>query len=95
MTTEKPQRHLSLIVPVPEPGDWWGRLDVVESLEAAGWEGDEARTVLRHPSGALWALTNESDDSGLDCPNGTVIEFPGSTPTVVIVAACLAATHPA
>lgn len=85
----KPDLHL--IISQPEPGEWYGRLDVTEALEAAGWKSDETRTVLRHPSGALWALTNESDDSGLGCPNGSVIEFPGSTPTVVIVAACLAA----
>lgn len=82
---------LHLVIARPEPGEWYGRLDVTEALEAAGWECDETRTVLRHPSGALWALTNDADDSGLDCPNGTVIEFPASTPTVVIVAACLAA----
>jgi len=80
---------LHLIISPPEPGEWHGRLDVAEALEAAGWTGDEP-TLLRK-NGATWALVNESDDSGLDCPNGTVIEFPGSTPTVVIVAACLAA----
>ncbi|MGW1744523.1 hypothetical protein ACWCRD_02675 [Streptomyces sp. NPDC002092] len=82
---------LHLIISKPEPGEWYGRLDVGEALEAAGWTTDEASGVLRHESGAVWCVTNESDDSGLDCPNGTVIEFPGSTPTVVIVAACLAA----
>ena len=87
----EPARRLHLVIDRPEPGEWWGRLDVTEALEAAGWESDETRTVLRHPSGALWALINESDDSGLDCPNGAAIEFPGDTPTVVIVAACLAA----
>lgn len=81
---------LHLIISHPEPGDWYGRLDVTEALEAAGWEGDETGTVLKK-NGATWALLNESDDSGLDCPNGSVIEFSGSTPTVVIVAACLAA----
>ena len=82
---------LHLVIDRPEPGEWYGRLDVTEALEAAGWVSDETRTVLRHPSGALWALTNDADDSGLECPNGTVIEFPSGTPTVVIVAACLAA----
>lgn len=84
---------LHLIISPPEPGEWHGRLDVVEALEAAGWTADEAMplSIVRHPSGAVYAVTSESDDSGLDCPNGTVIEFPGSTPTVVIVAACLAA----
>ena len=85
-------RRLHLTIDYPSPGEWYGRLDITEALEAAGWESDETRTVLRHPSGALWALTNDSDDSGLGCPDGTVIEFPGSTPTVVILAACLAAT---
>jgi hypothetical protein len=85
--------HLTLVIPQPEPGDWHGRLDVAEALEAAGWTGDDNGQLLRHPSGAVWAVTSDTDDSGLDCPNGTVIEFPGSTPTVVIVAACLAATH--
>jgi hypothetical protein len=89
-------RRLHLVIDQPEPGDWLGRLDVVEALEAAGWTGDAEvpLSILRHPSGAVWAVTNESDDSGLGCPNGTVIEFPGSTPTVVVVAACLAAAHP-
>lgn len=84
---------LHLIISRPEPGEWYGRLDVIEALEDAGWTGndDMQRSVVRHPSGAVYAVVNESDDSGLDCPNGTVIEFPGSTPTVVIVAACLAA----
>lgn len=87
---------LHLIISPPEPGDWYGRLDVLEALEAAGWTADEdmPSSILRHPSGAVWAVTTESDDSGLDCPNGAVIEFPGSTPAVVILAACLAATHP-
>ena len=88
---------LHLIISQPEPGEWHGRLDVVEALEAAGWTGDDDMplSILRHPSGAVWAVLNESEESGLDCPNGSVIEFPSSTPTVVIVAACLAATHPA
>jgi hypothetical protein len=87
---------LHLIISRPAPGEWLGRLDVVEALEAAGWTGadDMPLNVLRHPSGAAWAVHNESDDSGLDCPNGAVIEFPGDTPTVVIVAACLAAADP-
>lgn len=85
---------LHLIISQPEPGEWYGRLDVVEALEAAGWTGDADMplSILRHPSGAAWAVTNESDDSGLDCPNGAVVEFPSDTPTVVVVAACLAAT---
>jgi len=95
--TEQQPRRLHLVIDRPGPGDWHGRLDVVEALEAAGWTGDEGMplSIVRHPSGAVWAVTNESDDSGLDCPNGTVVEFPGTTPTVVIVAACLAAAAPA
>ncbi|MGW1154521.1 hypothetical protein ACWD45_24955 [Streptomyces rubiginosohelvolus] len=87
---------LRLIITPPEPGDWHGRLDVLEALEAAGWVGDDDMplSIVRHPSGAVWAVANESDDSGLDCPNGAVIEFPGDTPSLVIIAACLAATHP-
>ncbi|GGS96914.1 hypothetical protein [Streptomyces violaceus] len=85
--------HLHLVIDTPEPGDWHGRLDVLEALEAAGWVGDDDMplSILRHPSGAVWAVQNESNDSGLDCPNGAVIQFPGDTPTVVVVAACLAA----
>ncbi|MFD6656864.1 hypothetical protein ACFWEB_17190 [Streptomyces parvus] len=87
---------LRLIITPPEPGDWHGRLDVLEALEAAGWTGDAEMplSIVRHPSGAVWSVANESDDSGLDCPNGAVIEFPGDTPSLVIIAACLAATHP-
>ncbi|MFG2722692.1 hypothetical protein ACGFW5_31000 [Streptomyces sp. NPDC048416] len=84
---------LTLIISQPEPGEWFGRLDVVEALEAGGWIGDAdmPQSILRHPSGAVWAVINEGDDSGLDCPNGVTIEFPRDTPSVVIVAACLAA----
>lgn len=85
--------HLTLVIEQPGPGDWYGRLDVVEALEAAGWTGNDDSTVLKK-NGATWALVNDTDDSGLDLPNGTVIEFPGSTPAVVIVAACLAAASP-
>ena len=88
---------LHLIISHPAPGEWYGRLDVAEALEAAGWTSDDDMplNVFRHPSGAVWAVNNESDDSGLDCPNGASVGFPGDIPTVVIVAACLAATHPA
>lgn len=89
--------ELHLVISNPGPGEWYGRLDVVEALETAGWTGDPDRplSILRHPSGAVWGVLNESDDSGLDCPNGASVGFPGDIPTVVIVAACLAATHPA
>ena len=86
--------HLHLVIPRPDTkGEWLGRLDVIEALEAAGWTGDDDMplSILRHPSGAVFGVSNEHGDSGLDCPNGAVIEFPGDVPTVVIVAACLAA----
>jgi hypothetical protein len=88
--------HLHLVIEKPEPGEWHGRLDVLEALEAleaAGWTADPDMplSILRHPSGAVWSVLNDSEDSGLDCPNGAVVDFPSKTPTVVIVAACLAA----
>ncbi|MFF4388534.1 hypothetical protein ACFY0G_17405 [Streptomyces sp. NPDC001552] len=72
---------------------WNSRLDVVEALEAAGWTGDEDRPleILRHSSGAVWAVTNEYGDCGLDCPGGAVVEFPGDALDPVVIAACLAA----
>ncbi|MFF4661987.1 hypothetical protein [Streptomyces sp. NPDC001282] len=87
---------LTLTIPLSEPGDWHGRQDVLEALESEGWTGDADMplSIVRHPSGAVWALANEAEDSGLDCPNGAVIEFPSDTPSAVIIAACLAATHP-
>ncbi|MGW9238092.1 hypothetical protein ACWGRL_05045 [[Kitasatospora] papulosa] len=86
--------HLRLVIDVPEPGDWHGRLDIVEALEAAGWSGDEEMplSILRHASGTVWAVHNECGDSSATCPNGAVIEFPSDTPAVVVIAACLAAT---
>jgi hypothetical protein len=88
---------LHLVIDQPEPGDWYGRLDVLEALEAAGWVGDPEYplSILRHPSGAVWAVTNEAGDSGLTCPNGANPNFPSDTPSIVVIAACLAATHPA
>lgn len=99
-TATTPQVHtvsdLHLTITPPEPGDWHGRQDVLEALEAAGWVGDEEMplSIVRHPSGAVWAVANDAEDSGLDCPNGSGIEFPSDVPSVVIIAACLAATHP-
>ncbi|MEV0220834.1 hypothetical protein [Streptomyces sp. NPDC050704] len=80
---------LHLIISRPAPGHWHARLDVAEALEAAGWTGD-APTLLGK-DGAFWGVTSVDDDSKLTCPNDTVIEFPAGTPTVVVVAACLAA----
>ncbi|MFJ4010848.1 hypothetical protein [Streptomyces sp. NPDC090026] len=86
---------LHLIISEPEPGEWLDRLDVLEALETAGWtsDADMPLNVLRHPSGAVWAVVGGTGDSGLDCPNGASIAFPSDTPSVVVVAACLAATH--
>ncbi|MFK8851277.1 hypothetical protein [Streptomyces sp. Ac-502] len=85
--------NLHLVIDVPEPGDWHGRLDVLEALQAAGWIPDEEMplSILRHPSGAVWSVTNESGDSGLTCTNGANPDFPCDTPSVVVIAACLAA----
>ena len=83
---------LHLIITPPEPGEWLGRLDVVEALEAGGWIGDDDRPLeILRKDGAVYAVINDRGDSGLDCPNGSVVEFPSDTPAVVIVAACLAA----
>lgn len=81
---------LHLIISYPEPGEWHGRLDVAESLEAAGWTGRDDGQLLRK-NGAVWAVTNDCDDSSLTCPNGATFDLPRDTPTVVVVAACLAA----
>lgn len=82
--------NLHLVIDTPEPGDWHGRLDVAEALEAAGWTGGDDGQLLGK-DGAFWGVTNEADDSSLTCPNDAVIDFPSDTPTVVVVAACLAA----
>jgi len=75
----------------PEPG-WLDRVDVVEALEAAGWTADpEYPLSMVRRDGAVFAVTNECNDSGLTCPNGAVVDFPSDTPSVVIIAACLAA----
>ncbi|WP_284576683.1 hypothetical protein [Streptomyces sp. 2P-4] len=73
---------------------WNSRQEIAEALEAAGWVGDpgDELGVLRHPSGAVWAVLNDSGDCGVDCPNGSVIEFPSSTPDPVIIATALAAS---
>ncbi|WP_264932196.1 hypothetical protein [Streptomyces sp. A012304] len=90
-----PRQPLRLVINRPEPGAWHGRLDVLEALEDAGWTADPGYplSILRHPSGAVWAVTNEGGDSGLTCPNGSNPDFPSDTPSIVVIAACLAATH--
>ncbi|GGZ23755.1 hypothetical protein GCM10010387_16230 [Streptomyces inusitatus] len=73
---------------------WNSRLDVAEALEAAGWTGDSDRPleILRHPSGAVWAVFNDVGDCGVTTPNGANTGFPGDTPDAVVIAACLAAS---
>jgi hypothetical protein len=83
--TRPPRLHL--IINAPEPGEWFDRQDVTEALEAAGWTGEPG---LLRKNGAVWALSNEANDSFLSV-GGWTVEFPGDTPTVVVVAACLAA----
>ncbi|MEV8335655.1 hypothetical protein [Streptomyces niveus] len=94
-SADDPSQPLLLVVDQPGPGDWHGRLDVLEALEAKGWTADPEYplSILRHSSGAVWAVANESGDSGLTCPNGANPDFPSDTPSVVVIAACLAATH--
>ncbi|MCF3960320.1 hypothetical protein [Streptomyces fuscigenes] len=77
--------------------NWTGRTSVVEALEAAGWNEVPGyrRTLLRHPSGAVFGIHSPLDGCGLDTPNGASVEFPGDTPDAVVIAACLAAAdHP-
>lgn len=87
---------LHLIISPPDLDNDPSRLDVIEALEAAGWQEDPEfpLQIVRHPSGAVYAVTNESGDSGLQCPNGANPDFPSDTPSIVVIAACLAATHP-
>ncbi|MDX2922890.1 hypothetical protein [Streptomyces sp. NE06-03C] len=73
---------------------WNSRQEIAEALEAAGWKGDpgDELGVLRHSTGAVWAVLNDSGDCGVDCPNGAVIEFPSATPDAVVIATALAAS---
>ncbi|MFE0765421.1 hypothetical protein [Streptomyces smyrnaeus] len=73
---------------------WNSRLDVAEALECAGWTGDDDRPleILRHPSGAVWAVTNDAGDCGVDTPGGGVADFPGDVADTVVIAAALAAS---
>lgn len=68
--------------------DW---LVITEALEAAGWVGDADYPLeILRKGGAVWAVLNDTGESGLGGGNWN-IEFPTGTPPVIIVAACLAA----
>ncbi|MFF7022979.1 hypothetical protein ACFY97_18500 [Streptomyces klenkii] len=67
------------------------RQDVRRMLLARGWAQDD-EFILRK-DGALWTETNGCRASGLDGV-GYTIEFAGSVPARVIVAACEAAAIP-
>jgi len=75
---------------------WNSRLDVVETLERAGWIGDEGfeLSILRHRSGAVFAVyCSDGGECGIDGPGGVNCgEFSGETPDAVVVAAALAAS---
>jgi hypothetical protein len=71
---------------------WNPRLDVAEALEADGWTGDADDPLGKlRKNGALWCQTTDYGDSGIDGPGGWVLSFDPDVPTVVVVAACLAA----
>lgn len=54
------------------------RMDVVEALEADGWTADDD-WVLRKGS-AVWAVTNDCDDSRVSGSGGWTVEFPADAP---------------
>lgn len=70
---------------------WRERLDISEALEAAGWEADDEYPLeILRKGGACFSITNEFGYSGLSA-DGWTVDFPPSTPVIVVVAACLAA----
>ncbi|MFE4796173.1 hypothetical protein ACFRFL_13915 [Streptomyces sp. NPDC056708] len=74
---------------------WNTRIGVAEALDEAGWTGDtlDPRGLLKHPSGAVWAVVNEAGGCALDLsPVGATIPFHGKVPDSVVIAACLAAS---
>lgn len=72
---------------------WNDRLGVTEALEDAGWTGDDVDplSILRHPSGAVWSVVNDSGDCGVHTPAGGNADFPGDVEDAVVIAAALAA----
>ncbi|QKW04962.1 hypothetical protein HUT18_11855 [Streptomyces sp. NA04227] len=73
---------------------WNSRLAVVEALERAGWTGDTERPleILRHPTGAVWAVANDLGDCGVTTPGGGSVDLPGDVADLVVIAAALAAS---
>jgi hypothetical protein len=74
---------------------WNSRIGIAEALDAAGWTGDtlDPRSLLKHPSGATWAVVTDAGGCALDlAPLGVTVPFPSKTPDAVVIAACLAAT---
>ncbi|MFI9026370.1 hypothetical protein [Streptomyces sp. NPDC053560] len=72
---------------------WNSRLGVTEALEDAGWTGDvdDPLSILRHPSGAVWAVVNDAGDCGVHTPAGGNADFPGDVEDAVVIAAALTA----
>ncbi|WNI31472.1 hypothetical protein [Streptomyces sp. ITFR-6] len=73
------------------------RLAVAAALQAAGWTGTPGRLghgILKHPSGAVWQISNEAGGCSLDLdvPDGPTVDFRSKVPNSVVVAACLAAS---
>ncbi|MFJ7592483.1 hypothetical protein ACIQZO_34960 [Streptomyces sp. NPDC097617] len=74
---------------------WNERIGVAEALDAADWTGDtlDPRGLLKHESGAVWAVVNETGGCALDLPGaGASIAFAAKIPDAVVIAACLAAS---
>jgi hypothetical protein len=70
-----------------EDWSWDYRDDVRDALRALGWKENHEGCMVKN--GALWTEINHHLESGLDAPDKSwQIEFPKSTPTAVIVAAC-------
>jgi hypothetical protein len=64
-------------------------------LLARGWQEDPELWLLLRKDGLAWGSYNEQRDSSLSSAEGDwQIEFPGSVPARVIVAACQAADQP-
>lgn len=74
---------------------WNERIAVAEALDAAGWTGDtlDPRGLLKHESGAVWAVVTDTGGCALALPNeGATVAFPAKIADTVVIAACLAAS---